>query len=375
MKTNRKHIGVFGGTFNPPHRAHIEMALGVLRMLHLDEVLFIPTNHPPHKSVSDDVPARLRYEMVNLATAPYPALSVSDIEIARGGKSYTVDTLKALHKQYPNAAFTTIVGADMLKDLPNWKDAQTLFQLTGFIGIKRADPNGAALLQAQARLKELGANAAIADFEVPPISSTQVRDCVFCAKPITRFVVPDVEWMIYEHGLYMGKPFQRMQEKCRRMLNIKRYRHTVGVMLMAVALADAYGVNAREARLAALLHDCGRFLDGGALTHAIKSERMAREQFHIRNERVLQAIRYHTTLHKGANDLEKILYLADMIERHRDYPGVEELRKLAFEDLDGAACAGLWSTISYVRENGGEVHEDSLEAFYDLANHTQVYIP
>jgi predicted HD superfamily hydrolase involved in NAD metabolism len=135
---------------------------------------------------------------------------------------------------------------------------------------------------------------------------------------------------------------------------------------MAAALAQRHGVDPEQARLAALLHDCGRGVDKGSLTHAITGERIAREEYGVTDEAVLQAIRRHTTLGIRATKLDKLIYLADMVEYGRRYDGVDELRRLAMENIDAACVNGLTDTILYVREKGLEVHSDSINALYEL---------
>lgn len=361
-----RRIGILGGTFNPIHQAHIVMAQGVLQALSLDKVLFIVAADPPHKQVDGHIQAAYRYAMVHLALHNETGLEASDIELCRTGKSYTVDTLEQLSGLYPEAQLFLIVGSDMLRDLPNWRHAQALLRMAAFVGIPRKGQGGDEREIVERLHVEFGADVRLLDLDVPPISSTLVRERIARTLPITGLVPAAVEEYIYENGLYLPEPLHQMQEKCRAVLNKNRYGHTVGVVRTAITLANQYGVDTEQARLAALLHDCGRSVEKGALTHAAAGERVARTEYGITDEAVLCAIRRHTTLCPGATKLDKVIYLADMIEPGRSYPGVEELRTLAMKDLDAAVREGLLRTIHYVRERGQPVHPDSLLALREL---------
>jgi len=366
MQECSRRIGILGGTFNPVHAAHIAMAKGVKKLLSLDEVLLIVAQDPPHKQVQGHVDALLRYKMVCLASKTSDGLVPCDIEMKRPGKSYTTDTLHELKLQYPGTQWFVIVGSDMLQDLPTWRNAPDLLKEAVFVAVPRQGQNEADEQAAQMLRKEYNADVRLVSLDIPPISSTQVRANMEQALPITGLVSPAVERFIYEKGLYLPEQVKRMQEKCRAALNTNRYKHTMGVVRMAAALAQRHGVDPVQARLAALLHDCGRGVDKGPLTHAITGERIAREDYGITDKAVLQAIRRHTTLGISATKLDKLIYLADMVEYGRKYKGVEELRQLAMENLDEAAIKGLTDTILYVQEKGLEVHSDSINALHEL---------
>ena len=162
-----------------------------------------------------------------------------------------------------------------------------------------------------------------------------------------------------------------------------RYRHTLGVAQTAVKLAGLYGVDSNKAEIAALLHDIARDFDDSlllencrkyniepdeteravpALLHGRVGAEIAAERFNITDGEILDPVRYHTTGRKNMTIPDEILFLADMIEPGRDFPGIAELRELAFKDLDLAVLAGLDSTINYVIERGLTIHPASIEA-------------
>lgn len=124
-----QRIGVFGGTFDPVHLAHLRCAEEAREQLGLDQVLFVPAADPPHKTRQRVTPARHRLAMVRLAVAGHPAFRVSPIECERRGRSYTVDTLRALRARLPGAALTLLIGLDAWREIGTWKDYRTLFSL------------------------------------------------------------------------------------------------------------------------------------------------------------------------------------------------------------------------------------------------------
>lgn len=133
-----RRIGVFGGTFNPIHNGHLLIAEAAREEYGLEKVIFVPTSHPPHKDSRGIAANQLRYDMVRLAIEDNPFFFVSDVELVRAGPSYTVDTMRYFHERYPeDTEFYFIMGTDTLLDLPTWKYADELMQLTHFLSALR----------------------------------------------------------------------------------------------------------------------------------------------------------------------------------------------------------------------------------------------
>ncbi len=130
-------IAIMGGTFNPIHFGHLRIAEEVRETFGLDRVLFIPTYQPPHKDNGSLVSPQHRLEMVRLATKDNPFFEASDMEIKRGGRSYSVVTLRALHNKYTGTDFSFIVGTDSFNDITTWCEYAELFKLANFIIIPR----------------------------------------------------------------------------------------------------------------------------------------------------------------------------------------------------------------------------------------------
>jgi nicotinate-nucleotide adenylyltransferase len=141
-------IGLFGGTFNPVHRCHLEAATQTQRRLRLDRVLFIPSADPPHKLSMSLAPARQRLEMVRIAIRDMPAFQVSDVEMRRPSKSYSIETVHELQKEFgPEAELFFIIGLDAFLELHTWKQASELLRACHFVVLARPGSTFSSLLK------------------------------------------------------------------------------------------------------------------------------------------------------------------------------------------------------------------------------------
>jgi nicotinate-nucleotide adenylyltransferase len=182
-------LGVLGGTFNPPHVGHLVMAQEALDQLGLDRVVLMPVAMPPHKEALADPGADVRLELCELATAGAPGVAVSDLEIERGGASYTVDTLRALHEREPEHALTFIVGGDMAYSLPSWREPEAVLRMAR---LAVAERDGLRREDIAQRLAPLHSGDRVAFFDMPrlDLSSSAIRERVAAGRSI-RYLVPD----------------------------------------------------------------------------------------------------------------------------------------------------------------------------------------
>lgn len=195
-------IGFFGGTFNPPHNGHINLARHWSDRLSLDKFLIIPTGTPPHKEQSD-VSGEMRLEMCRIAAEESGGLlKVSDFEVRRSGKSYSVITLEALHEAYPDSDIYMVMGADMFVTLETWYDFDRLKTLATFCTMPRDGVSTDELIAYRNHLGEMGCSGIVADEPEVDISSSAIRERVKNSLPIDGLVCAGVERYIYEHGLY-----------------------------------------------------------------------------------------------------------------------------------------------------------------------------
>jgi nicotinate-nucleotide adenylyltransferase len=194
-------IGILGGTFNPPHRGHLALARHAQAELGLERVLLMPAYSAPHKAEEEDPGPRRRLEMCRLAVGETNGIEACGLEIERGGPSYTVDTLRAVHASRPEAKLTFIVGADMARTLPGWREPRALVELVDLAVAEREDVGREDVLRA---LAPLGARVAFLGMPPVEVSSSQVRERVAAREPVEDLVGSAVAEYIAEHGLYRG---------------------------------------------------------------------------------------------------------------------------------------------------------------------------
>jgi nicotinate-nucleotide adenylyltransferase len=182
-------LGILGGTFNPPHVGHLVMVQEAIDQLGLERVVLMPVAQPPHKEALADPGAEVRLELCRIATAEVPRVDVSDLEIERGGASYTVDTLRALHEHAPEHALTFIVGGDMAYSLPSWREPEAIL---GLARLAVAERDGLRREDIAHRLAPLHSGDRVTFFDMPRIdlSSSAIRERVAAGRPI-RYLVPD----------------------------------------------------------------------------------------------------------------------------------------------------------------------------------------
>lgn len=202
-----ERIGILGGTFNPPHIGHVALARHARAELGLERVLLMPACVAPNKpNVHEDPGPEHRLAMCRLAVAEEPGLEVSALEIERGGTSYTVDTVQAIHDAHPNAELTLIVGADTARTLPSWHEPARLLGMVGLAVAQRDELDSQDVRRALAPVTAPGLHP-------PPrmtllrmariaTSSSAVRGLLAAGAPVDELVGVPVAGYIAEHGLY-----------------------------------------------------------------------------------------------------------------------------------------------------------------------------
>ena len=384
-----RRIGIYGGTFNPPHLGHLRLAQYAIQALELDKILMIPDRIAPHKQMPEDTPsAQQRLEMLELLVQQEPQMEASSLELHRDGPSYTYETVAQVREMYPDAQLYLLMGTDMLETFHRWKESETIRrQVTLAAFMRGTKGEKEAGEQAKQDLEADGAKVVLLENPVTRISSTDLRRLLVfqCAE---SFMVPEVCGYIRENGLYGTNREYRnlstaeLENTVIRLLKESRVAHVRGCAETAGQLARLYGVNETDAVRAGLLHDVTKALDGplqltlcheyGMILdtfstqnpktlHALTGSLVARRIFG-ENEAVVEAIRSHTTGKADMNLLEKIIYVADYMEPNRDFPGVEELRSLAFADITKALKLGLTMTLDMLHRQQREVSPESIDA-------------
>ena len=383
-----ERIGIYGGTYSPPHIGHIRAAEYAIEACKLDRLLLIPTGVSPHKAMAQGATAGDRLEMLRLSARGIEKAEVSDIEVRREGSSYTVDTLRQLKAEHPDSELVLLMGTDMFTSFLSWREPDAILALATLAVFCRGERGEKARIEAQKlSLESLGARVELVQNPVTAISSTDLRRMLIfgCAD---SFLMPGVGAYIRSNGLYgTGKnrknlSMEELEKEVVSLLNPNRVAHVLGCRDCAIELARLYGENEVDAARAGLLHDITKAIDGPlqltlcaeygivldtfsrafpktlhALTGSLVAGRIFGE-----NENVVSAICHHTTGRANMTLLEKIIYIADYVERNRNFPGVEEMRALAYRDLDAAVLMGLESAVAHVKRQGQGLAPATLEA-------------
>ena len=391
-----RRIGLMGGSFNPIHLAHVALARAALEGGYVDEVLVLPTGNPPHKHAGMVDNKEQRYEMACLAVDGEADMTVSRMEIDREGTIYSVDTLKQLHREHPSCALYFIIGEDTLFQLHTWRSIEEVITLCTFLVCLRPGSGERDTKQMALSWTQRGAKIVFMPAPEMEISSTAVRAALVQGKSVTDMLPLAVEQYIRANALYGVKPDdgmdgmkrEKMLYKLKKSLDRQRYEHTLGVEETAREMAKCFGEDEEKAALAGLLHDCAKCMtlsqmvksakgeeidplmkESKALMHSLAGMCVARDVFNVQDPQVLSAIRWHTTGREGMSALEKIIYLADMIEPSRKpYPGLEEIRRLCWLDLDAAMLTALKGSLAHVQAQGKTLHPDTLAALSSYEN-------
>ena len=394
-------IGVYGGTFNPPHLGHLAAARAAIEALELDKLLLIPAAVPPHKDLPQETPGlehRLAMveKMADAMRLPR-VVEVSKLEAERYGKSYTSDTLKAIHEQYPEAQLWLLMGTDMFLTLHQWHDPGAILKLAGICAFGRREEDGEAVFAPQRAFLEQQYGAKVVTMTLPDlvdISSTQLRELLARGEG-AEYLHPSIYGYILRNGLYgthadlKHLDIPELRACSYSMVKEKRVKHIRGTEEEAVRLAKRWGADETMARRAGILHDCTKYLEleeqlelcrkygveldeleqkAVKLLHSKTGACIARDVFGEPDE-VFWAIFWHTTAKADMTTLEKILYVADYMEPNRDFDGVERLRELAYRDLDKALLLGVETTIQEMEDRELPVHKNTIQAQAWLREH------
>ncbi len=388
-------IGIYGGTFDPIHRGHMAAAGAAAWELRLDRLFLIPAGHPPHKQITPTgaSPAH-RLAMTRIAAdrmgLSIPA-DVLDLEMRREGKSFTSDTLRLLRAQFPEDELWLLVGTDMFLSLHTWHEPETILSLAQICAFSRTEQADEAQFAAQkARLETEFPGCQVRILHIPDlveISSTEIR-AELAAGREPEALDTSVYGYILRNHLYGVEAdlkhlsWPQLRAASYSMVKAKRIPHIRGIEQEAVKLAHRWGADEDEARTAAILHDCTKYLNLQEqlhlcdkygilldtveqstlkLLHAKTGAAIARAVYGV-SDAVYEAIFWHTTGKADMSLLEKVIYIADYMEPSRSFDGVERLRSLVYQDLDAAVLLGLEMTIEEMKKNGYPVHYRTVEA-------------
>ncbi len=341
-------IGIYGGSFNPPHKEHINIAVNAVKQLNLDKLFIIPANVPPHKVGVSILEGKHRAKMINLALKDLGCedkIVVSDYELNSAEKSYTYLTIEYFKSLYPYAELFFLVGTDMLEDFPTWKNPDRILNSAKLFVTQR---EGEDLEKAkEVFLGKFGcrlSDVVYANFIGKNVSSTDIRNRLLLGLDVSCKLTESVIEYISSNGLYKG---DKKAEFVRKNLPISRLTHTLGVMNLAKTYAKRLNVDTEKTVLAAMLHDSAKYLnpsdyegfklDGDvpkSVVHQFLGAYIAENELGVTDNEVINAIKYHTTGRPDMGIIEKIIFTADLLEEGRTYDEVNILRAAVDEDFN-----------------------------------------
>lgn len=410
-------IGLFGGTFNPPHLGHTCLAKDFYIESEIDLLIIMPSFVPPHKDCTVD--ASLRYEMTRIAFSELDSYgvnyTVSDYEIRKGGISYTVETVEYLLNEYRQETLSLCVGSDMFLSIETWKDFEKLLKMCTLYTKERKIGEYDKLCAHGKMLEEkYGAKVHIIKDEALEASSTHIRETDTDGNPL---LFPEVEEFIIQKGLYTNgsseyNDLQKVRKVVSSLLSEKRYLHTLSVEKEALSIAKSVfsvlGIpeeRKKDLQLAAILHDVTKEKSTSEqlelckkhkieikhpvcfpVLHGKTGAHLARELFGI-NDTVFSAIFNHTTGRENMNVFEKIIFLADYIEPTRKanscinvrkffYSTLEKLGKENAPDiLDEAVKLALYETLNYLAVSGNVIDQETVKAYEYLDKNPNISLP
>ncbi len=330
-------VVLFGGTFDPVTSEHINIVKALLGE-GFTKVIVIPTFTPPHKTASK-TKAEDRLKMLNLAFGDFCGVEISRYELDLKRVVYSYETVEHYAREYGKLYFA--MGTDMLATFAEWRFPEKIVEKAQVVLIERqgGGDNGLAIESFE---KSFGGLLKV-KYVGQDVSSTEARTFARLGLSLEGLTDKRVEEYVYSHNLY---PPNRLYEYMRQVLPTKRLIHTARVITCAVRLAKKLGVDQTKAEIASLLHDNAKYLDY-RVYHGFEISPMPKNVVHqflgafiaekilgIDDEEILTAIRYHTTGRENMTYLEKVVFMADVIEKGRSFDGVEKLRKETEKDFE-----------------------------------------
>ena len=365
-------IAVFGGAFDPLHKEHIRIIDGAKSILNMDKVVLLPTYNPPHKDGST-VSYEHRVAMLRLfaLSRPYVEIDETEKELSLE-KSYAYIVLGEIKKRYPSDELYYIIGSDSLRKLSSWAQPEEIFKSVKMVVITRGEDDVKDIACEYAKKYN---GEIIVGFRAETESSSAIR----CKLEIGAYdelkgrLDDKILDYIIKNRLYSR--YADVVARLKATLSERTFRHSLRVAEFAVENAWRVWEDYDKALLAGLLHDSAKGrapikdeseydVSSTEVIHQYDGAEVARAEYGIEDEEILDAIRYHTTGKPNFSSLGKLIYLADKLERGRDYPCVDYLRAtLEQKGVDVAFREALGHSIEYLRACNKKIDLLTLDAY------------
>lgn len=372
-------IGLFGGTFDPVHFEHVKLCRHAVKELQLDKLIIMPAGQPPHKTGKRTDPAD-RWNMCRLAFSDLRGCELWNYELAKTGPSYSYLTLQHLRTIYPQDELLFLIGGDSLHDFFTWKNPEVIASLCQLAVARREGESDRAALERFVRV--FGKEPIFLSIRGKNLSSTEARILTLFGLPTETVMPKAVREYVARRNLYQEEA--GFVERIRPFLTEKRFRHTAYTVTESLLLARRTGCDPKKAFLAAALHDVAKKLSDEELAgygyirdprmpdpvvHAFAGAYLAERVFGVTDPEIVDAIRYHTTGRPGMSMLEKVLYVADCIEKTRDYEGVEVFRQAVAEDFELGFVCCLKGTMELLKKDHREQVSELTGEAYEYYRH------
>lgn len=370
MAAIKRPVIIYGGSFDPPHKGHMQLAAAALRQLAPGALYFVPGWRTPFKDLQP-VPFGARRAMLGQALraaglAGRPEVKISSFEAGRRRVVYTYETLEHFGRRHPGAPLYFLLGSDCLDGFRNWRRWRAILKKASLLAGLR--PGHALRASVEVPFVPLRGR-------FPRAASSGLRSALFLGKKPPA-VSGAVLAVIEKKGLYLARE-RRLLE---RILSPGRFGHSLAVAGLALELAPGLGIPPQKAALAGLLHDCARELPAARVARLVPAKRtaamrykeilekapvllhawagagLAREKFGINDREILEAISLHATGAPGMGPLAALIYVCDLAAEGRGFREAALVRRLARLDLAAALRAANYVKLSYAFSGGGWVH-------------------
>lgn len=362
-------VAIIGGTFSPIHNGHLHIAESALNEFNLDKAIFIPTGNSYMKQ--GVLSSYHRLIMTGLAIEDNNRFELCDIEVKRKGYTYTKDTVKYFKDNYPDYELYFVIGTDTLFMLDKWKEPEVIFDNMIILVADRQKEN--SLEKAFELKNKYNAEIKFMNCSFLDISSSEIRSKIYNKNGAVDYMLPEkVYRYIVQNNLYTSVSVDEMIEMLKIDLKPSRMTHTLGVRDLALKLASVYKADLYKTEVAALLHDCAKYMpfddklkicsqynqevsvletNNDALLHAKAGACLSIEKYHIYDDEIFNAIKYHTTGRPDMSILEKIIFVSDYCEVNRTHSDkLTYYRDLAMKDINKCVALILKDTLEYLNK-------------------------
>ena len=351
-------IGIYGGAFNPVHKGHIKIAKYAIEFLGLEKLIFVPSFKSPFKKTLDLIPGESRIKMIELVLQE--KMEVSAFEINRKGVSYTIDTIKYFKNKYKDDELFFIIGSDNLTKLNKWKNIDEISQMVKIVVFKRSD------IFSKINLKKY--DCILLDNEITEESSSRFLSGHY----------KDVESKV-KHYIGINKFY--LEEIAKNTLSVERYKHSLYAAKFGADLSKHLKLDSKKAYYACLLHDITKEWDvdkqRSFLTyflvdetklenhelHQVTGSIWLKKFFALKDPEITNAIGKHTTLSLDLSPMDKLVFMADKLCLGRKWDGIQNIRKLCFEDFDLAFSLTVQKTKEFIEAKGSFISKEQEEIY------------